>query len=112
MVNSRAKGARCERELAAKLREMGFKNARRGQQFKGTPDSPDIADAIPGVHIESKAVEALNVHKALAQATEDAGQGEIPMVCHKKNRTRWLATIYLDDLLHLARWLNELETKR
>lgn len=35
MVNSREKGARAERELAGKLRELLGVEARRGQQFCG-----------------------------------------------------------------------------
>ena len=40
-INSRAKGARYERELARYFEENGFP-ARRGQQFAGGSDSPDV----------------------------------------------------------------------
>ena len=39
-MNSRRKGAVGEREIAKYLREHGFTEARRGQQFKGGADSP------------------------------------------------------------------------
>jgi len=96
MLNSRSKGARGERELAAKLREMGFGEARRGQQFSGSEDSPDVK-AIEGIHIECKRVETLNIHKAMAQAVGDAG-GNTPCVIHKRNRGEWMVTLRLDDL--------------
>ena len=41
MTNSREKGKRGERELAAKLREHGY-DCRRGVQYQGGPDSPDV----------------------------------------------------------------------
>lgn len=92
MVNSNAKGKRGERELAALIREVGFTDARRGQQYKGTPDSPDVV-GIPGHHIECKFVEALNVSKAYEQAVSDAQGLDEPLVFHKKSRGPWLVTL-------------------
>lgn len=58
-MNSRAKGQRGERELADFITAAGFP-ARRGQQFAGGPDSPDVV--CPGLpfHIEAKRTERLN----------------------------------------------------
>jgi Holliday junction resolvase len=97
MPNSRAKGARGERELAAFLRKHGHE-ARRGQQFSGSPDSPDVVHSIPGIHIECKRVEKLNIHTAMKQASEDCGD-DVPVVCHKRNRGEWLITMRLEDYL-------------
>ena len=58
MTNSRQKGARGERELAAVLREHGFE-CRRGQQFCGANGDADVV-GLPGIHIECKRVESLN----------------------------------------------------
>jgi len=102
-INSRQKGARGERELAHKLTENGYP-ARRGQQFSGSPESPDVVcEALAKFQIECKLVEALNIHKAIAQARNDAGEGQIPTVMHKKNRTEWLVTLPLDDFLELLK---------
>jgi Holliday junction resolvase len=101
MTNSRAKGARGERELAAFLRDHGYE-ARRGQQFSGSPDSPDVVHSIPGIHIECKRVEKLNIHSAMQQATEDCGENK-PVVCHKRNRGEWLLTMKLEDFLELLK---------
>jgi Holliday junction resolvase len=97
MTNSRAKGKRAELRLAKILREHGF-DARRGQQFSGSPDSPDIVHSIPGVHIECKHVERLNIHNAMEQAEADCGE-DTPVVCHTKNRKGWLVTMKLEDWL-------------
>lgn len=106
MVNSRNKGAAGERELAKKLRQLGYANARRGQQFSGSPDSPDIADAIKGVHIECKRVEKLNIDNAMVQSIGDSG-GNIPCVMHRKNRQEWLVTLRLDDLQAFCQLVEE-----
>lgn len=99
--NSRAKGAAGERELAALLREAGFKDAKRGQQFSGLQGDADVVDALPGVHIECKRVERLNIDDAIEQSERDAKEGEIPAVFHRKNRKKWLVTMRLDDWMKL-----------
>jgi Holliday junction resolvase len=101
-MNSRDKGARGEREWAAYLAEMGFP-ARRGCQFQGTPDSPDVSGGIPGTHAEVKRVERLNVDAAMEQAEADAGDAAIPYVAHRRNRKPWLVTLRACDLVEFAR---------
>lgn len=106
-VNSKEKGKRGELELAALLRDYGFTDAKRGQQYHGGSDSPDIVDALPGIHIECKRVEKLNIVEAMAQADRDCGDN-IPAVFHRRNRTPWLVTIHLDNFMELyKRWKNE-----
>lgn len=98
-VNSRRKGAEGERELARILRERGF-DARRGVQYQGGADSPDVV-GIPGVHIECKRVERLDLMGAYEQAFRDSADGEIPAVFHKRNREPWMVTVTLEDFLKL-----------
>jgi hypothetical protein len=93
MTNSRAKGARGELELAQFFRSVYGICARRGQQFAGGPDSPDIITDLPGVHIECKRVESFALYPALAQATRDASADDIPVVFHRKNKHDWVAVI-------------------
>lgn len=100
-MNSRAKGARCEREFAAFLRSYGV-SARRGQQFSGSQDSPDVKSSLP-FHFEVKAVEHGNVHKWMEQAVGDAGSDTPPVVAHKKNRTGWLITMRAEDWVKLVK---------
>ncbi len=98
-MNSRNKGKRGELEMAAFLRERGFDDARRGQQFKGGASSPDVV-GVPGIHIECKRVEALQLYPALAQARRDAGDaGAIPVVLYRRNDEQWVAILGADDFL-------------
>lgn len=99
-MNSRAKGKRGELELVAFLKERGY-DARRGQQYAGGTDSPDvISKALDGFHLECKRVERGVLYDWLAQACRDAGD-RTPIVAHKKNRGEWVAILRLDDLLNL-----------
>lgn len=98
-MNSRNKGKRGELELARTLRDHGY-DAKRGQQYKGGGDSPDVL-GLPGIHIECKRVERLNLTAAYQQSLHDAAGGEIPAVFHKRNREPWLVTVTLEDFLKL-----------
>ena len=86
MTNSRRKGASGERELAKKLREYGYE-ARRGQQYCGSNGDADVV-GIPGIHIECKRVEALNIEKAMQQSISDSKDGEIPSRTYPSMRRR------------------------
>lgn len=97
----REKGKRGERELAGILRNYGY-DTRRGQQFCGADGSADVI-GLPGIHIECKRVEKLNLLDAMEQSKEDARPGEFPAVFHRRDRTEWLATMRLDDWINLFR---------
>lgn len=104
-LNSKRKGSAGERELASELQKFGF-NAYRTAQFKGGPDSPDV-NGLPGIHIECKRVERLNIHEAMAQAVLDAAGERMPAVFHRRNRGRWLVTMHLDDWMELYKGWSE-----
>jgi Holliday junction resolvase len=97
-INSREKGAAGERELANWLKARGFEGAKRGQQFKGGAESPDVA-GIPGVHIESKRTERGNLYDWLAQAQRDAGFEKMPVVFHRRNNKDWVVILDADDFI-------------
>ena len=103
MVNSKAKGARFERELARKLREYGY-NTRRTAQYCGkTGDASDVV-GLPHLHIEAKHVERLNIYDAMAQAKRDAVagvKGSLPAVFHKRNNCSILVTMELEDFMKI-----------
>lgn len=107
-MNSRQKGARGERQWRDELRANGY-TARRGQQFSGSPESPDVVcDALAWIHFEVKAVERLNIEAAMEQARRDAGAGrtghqKAPVVAHKRNHRRWLVTMDVDCFFRLLR---------
>ena len=98
--NSNRKGKVGELEVAALLREHGFE-ARRGQQYSGGPGSPDVVHSIPNVHLEVKRTEALSLYPALQQARDDAGDGEVPVVFHRRSRHEWVAILPAKDFLEM-----------
>jgi Holliday junction resolvase len=101
-MDSREKGKRGERQWRDELRANGY-DARRGQQFNGSPDSPDvICDALAWLHFEVKCVERLNIEDAMAQARRDAGV-KTPVVAHKRNHRRWLVTLDAEDFFKFLR---------
>lgn len=100
--SSRDKGKRGEREFAALCREHGY-DCRRTSQYCGqTGDASDVV-GLPGIHIEVKRVERLNIEDAMSQARRDAKPGEIPMVAHRRNNCRWLVTMDAEDWFRLYR---------
>ena len=103
-INSREKGRRGEAEAAALLREYGYE-ARRGQQYCGANGDADVV-GLPGIHLEIKRVERLNVNEAMDQADRDSGP-KMPVVMHRKNRTPWLMTMHLDDFMKLYKAWNK-----
>lgn len=104
-MNSRAKGKRGELEAAAFLTINGFP-ARRGCQFAGSPDSPDVAcPFFVGVHFEVKRTERTDIDGWLRQAVTDAG-GKLPVVLHRKNGGAWIGIVRAEDLLALLRETN------
>ena len=98
-INSREKGKRGERELAGKLREYGF-GCRRGQQYSGANGDADVI-GLPGVHIECKRVEALNIDKSMKQAIDNASEGNLPAVFHRRNGQEWKVTMRLEDWMQI-----------
>lgn len=90
-MNSREKGKRGELEAAHALKEYGY-DVRRGQQFSGANGDADVV-GLPGIHLEIKRVEKLNIENAVAQSIRDARIGELPVVMHRKNRGTWLITM-------------------
>lgn len=105
MTNSREKGKRGERELASVLRSLGF-DCRRGQQFSGANGDADVV-GLPGIHIECKRTERLDLYGALAQAKHDVRDGEKPVVVHRRNNCQWVVVQPLDDWIEMYRESSE-----
>ena len=105
MTNSRAKGARGERELANLLKEYGYE-CRRGQQFCGANGDADVV-GLPHIHIECKRVEKLNIERAMEQSSRDARDGEVPVVMHRKDRHPWLVTMAMGDFMEMYSKVNK-----
>lgn len=101
-MNRKQKGARGEREWAAFCRQQGYDCRRTAQYCGKTGDAADVV-GLPGVHVEVKRVEALNVDKAMAQAIRDSAGQAFPIVAHRKNNAEWLVTMRADDWFKLYR---------
>lgn len=101
MINSRQKGARAEREAAQVWQSLFGCDARRGQQFAGGMDSPDVVTSMDAIHLEVKRVEKGNPYGWMAQAVRDAGE-KLPIVLHRRNGEDWLAIVRLADVPRLA----------
>jgi hypothetical protein len=100
---SRQKGKRGERECAAELGHLLGVEARRGVQFQGGPDSPDVVLDGVAIHVEAKRVERLQLWAAIEQAAADAPAGKVPVVWHKANRRASVVVVETSRLLELAR---------
>lgn len=101
-MNSRNKGKVGEREFASLLREHGY-DARRGQQFSGSPDSPDVvSEALAWLHVEVKRVQNLNLTDACVQAEGDCG-GKPWIVAHRRNHAPWLITMRAETFFDFIR---------
>ena len=84
--SQREKGKRGERELAGRLRDHGY-DCRRGQQFCGASGDADVT-GLPGIHIECKRVERLNLQEAMEPVSYthlDVYKRQIQMLLNEKN---------------------------
>lgn len=106
-MNSKKKGIRGELELSHVLKDYGYET-RRSQQYCGAAGDADIT-GLPGIHIECKRVEKLNIYAAIGQAVHDAAapllfeDARLPAVFHRKDRCEWLVTMRLNDWMQLYR---------
>lgn len=112
MVNPKKKGSRFERTVAGLFRSEGYEAARRSQQYAGINNDADVV-GVPGIHIECKAVERLNIYDAMSQAKRDKREDEFPVVIHKKNHHNVLVTMEFTDWIQLYReWEAGMELKK
>ena len=97
---SQRKGRDGERELRDRLKEYGYDvECGEPQSFGKVPDLVGL----PGIHIECKRVERLNVPEAMQQAVRDSErfQNGMPALFHRRNRQPWLVTVRLDDFMRM-----------
>ena len=103
-INSKEKGKRFERQLASLFREFGYTDSRRTAQYCGnTGDASDVV-GLPGIHVEAKHQERMQLYEWMEQAKRDSkGTGNIPAVFHKKNNHEILVTMRFDDFMNIYR---------
>ena len=98
---SKRKGKVGEREVVALIRTHGFE-ARRGQQHRGGPGSPDVIHNIPNLHVEVKRTEVLSLYPALEQASRDATGGtDAPVIFHRRSRKPYVVIMDANDFLKI-----------
>jgi len=103
MVNSIEKGKRGEREFTKFCHYEGYNKAHRSQQYCGKAGDADLVN-LPGIHVEVKRVERLNIYDAMDQSINDARNTDnIPIVAHKKNNKYWLIMMEAEDWFKLYR---------
>lgn len=101
--SSKARGKRGELSLVHVLRDAGFLEARRTAQYCGKAGTSDVT-GLPGIHVEVKNVQRLNIWEALAQSKRDSeadGNGDIAAVFFKRNRSGWYVAVPLSDFIRL-----------
>lgn len=109
MVNSREKGARAEREVAAILVAFGYLGGVRGQQRSGL-EQADVVGGPPGWWLEIKRVERPSLWEWWGQATRDAAKAESkPVVVTRRSNAPWLAILEFEQFLGLLNRIEDLE---
>lgn len=97
--NSRKKGSRGELEAAHELNAvLPGAQARRAQQYSGTEGTSDlIAPGVPGLWLEVKRRQSLNLHRVIEESLASCGQ-LAPVILHRKDNSEWLVTFRMADL--------------
>jgi hypothetical protein len=115
-TNGRRKGRKGEQLVAKLCREYGFE-ARRGQQYAGGADSPDVVHNIEGYHLEVKfygdcPFGTKKLDEWLEQAERDCPDGHIGAVVFKWNRSDWwIVRLTRNDEYLIERFTQFLERK-
>lgn len=94
---SRSKGAKGENDVAKILKGYGFEASRN----RIGVTAQDILHDVPGVHIEVKRAERLELPAWLRQAERDAPDGHAPAVVFRKNSEPWRIVVPLNHYLDL-----------
>lgn len=108
MVNSRAKGARLEREAAQALRDaLGLQAVRSARN--GVPGAADVM--VPGgLHVEVKGRRSIGAARFLDQALADKKPEDVPLVLMREDRGDWLVLLPLADVRRLLEYLSPART--
>lgn len=94
---SRDKGLSGEREVKHAFEAGGFPV--RG--LEGLGDHLVVCGSTLTLHIEVKRAEALRMSDWSKQAESEAPQGTVAILCYRRNREPWRASLLLDDLIAL-----------
>ena len=101
-MNSKRKGKAGELEIVRALKACGYDVRRTAQYCGNTGEAADVV-GLPGIHIEVKRVERLNLSEAMSQAIRDAKAGLMPAVFHRRSNAPWMVSMLLEDWIRLYR---------
>jgi len=94
----RRKGTRGELEVAAVLTEAGYPTRRDGRL------TGDLLHNIPGLHLEVKWQERIQILDWIRQAETDAAKSKrVPAVVWRRSRMPWQITLTLDSFLDIMK---------
>lgn len=103
-VNSRAKGARGEREWAKFCKEHGY-DCRRGQQYCGANGDADVV-GLPGIYLEVKRYKTIThsqLNGWLEQAFVDSkNTKDIVVLAHREDNCKWFVTMDITNMIDLC----------
>ena len=95
--------------MANLCKKHGYKDARRSQQYCGDAGDSDVV-GFPGLFVEVKRVQKLNIENAMTKADEQAIDNEIPVVAHRKDNKKWQVTMMADDWFKMYKeWESKFE---
>jgi hypothetical protein len=102
MVDSRAKGARGEREFITRHLVPYWPHAARNldQYHEDKRDAVSVA----GVHWQIKRVERLNLWAAIHQAELEAIGADLPVVAFRRNHSGWYCALDAGAFVALLAW--------
>ena len=92
-MNSKQKGKRGELYVVNKLKERGYNNVHRTNQFKGNTGQAADIEGLDYIHAEVKFVEKLNLSNAMQQAKRDNKSRKLIAVFHKRSYEDLLVTM-------------------
>lgn len=105
MVNSRAKGARGEREARDAVRKhWKSPSCERSAQRCGK-ETADLFGALPHCHLEVKRHRKIGALRFLDQADRDRRSSDIPIVLMREDQGEWVIMLRLEDSLKFAQAL-------
>jgi hypothetical protein len=100
--DSRAKGARGEREFIARHLVPYWPEAKRNLDQFGEDKRDCIR--VGGVHWQIKRTERLQLWAGLQQAEREAIGGDLPVLAFRRNRSLWYCALDAEALIGLLNW--------
>ena len=99
-INSKQKGKRGELELVHYLKSYGVE-ARRGVQYEGSSDSPDVISDLEDIYIECKNTQNTSFYKWMEKAEAEADKNQTPVIFHRKNAGKWMVFVDAEYFMKL-----------